>query len=186
MKKIREINNSYKPINCQKIKVCAYARVSRDNLDAFHSLEAQKEYYTRLYKYSPDYEFIEAFCDFGISGIKESRPAFDEMLRRARNKEFDLIVTKSISRFARNILLLIKVIRELRDIGVAIFFEKEGINTMNIEGEMLLSIYGSVAEEERKQVSTNIKWSIQRQYLKGNPCLNFNKIFGYDEDFIVN
>lgn len=185
-KRITEIKPSHKLAILHRIRVCAYARVSRDTVDSAHSLESQKEYYTRIYRNNPEYEFVGMFSDFGISGAKESRPAFDEMLRRARNNEFDLIVTKSISRFARNTILLIKVIRELKELGVAIFFEKEGINTISCEGEMLLSIYGSVAEEERKQVSSNIKWSIQKQYLKGNPCLSFGRIFGYDDGFTIN
>lgn len=185
-KRITEIKPSHKLAVPYRKRVCAYARVSRDTVNSAHSLEAQKAYYAMVYGNNPEYEFVGIFSDFGISGAKESRPAFDEMMRRARNKEFDMIVTKSISRFARNILLLMNVIRELRELGIAILFEKEGMNTMNRESDMFLSIYGSIAEEERKQVSSNIKWSIQKQYQKGNPCLSFNRIFGYDDGFVIN
>ncbi len=186
VKTVKEIKSNYRVVPVKRIRVCVYARVSRVNEYTEHSLAAQKEYYTRIYKYNPEYELIDVVGDLGISGSKESRPGFDRMLELARNKEIDLVVTKSISRFARNVVLLISVIRELKELGIAIYFEKEKINTMKMEGEMLLSIYGSVAEEERKQVSTNIKWAYKKCCLKGNPPINFSKTFGYDKGFVIN
>ena len=163
-------------------RVCAYARVSTGHDAQLLSLKAQTDYYTQTLGQNPGYEFIGVFSDFGISGSKENRPGFNSMLSAARKGEIDLIFTKSISRFARNTLLLIKAVRELRNLGVGILFEKENINTMSIAGELMLSIYGSFAEEERKQVCSNVQWSLQRQYQKGNAMINATRLYAYDKN----
>ncbi len=163
-------------------RVCAYARVSTWHDAQLLSLKAQTEYYIQVLGHDPEFEFIGVFSDFGISGSKESRPGFDAMLLAARSGEIDLIVTKSISRFARNTILLIKAVRELRDLEVGILFQKENINTLTTAGELMLSICGSFAEAERQQVCSNVQWAIQRQYEKGNAMINVKRLYAYEKN----
>ena len=111
-------------------RVCAYVRVSTSSREQYDSLENQTQYYDRLIRSKLDWEFAGIFIDAGISGAKENRPEFREMMAKANQGKIDLILTKSLSRFARNTLLMLKSIRQLKDLGVAVEFEKEGINTL--------------------------------------------------------
>jgi DNA invertase Pin-like site-specific DNA recombinase/predicted RNA-binding Zn-ribbon protein involved in translation (DUF1610 family) len=147
------------------------------------SLENQTRYYDGLIRSKLDWEFAGIFCDAGISGAKENRPGFMAMMEQASQGEIDLILTKSLSRFARNTLMMLKSIRQLKEIGVAVEFEKEGINTLRAEGELLLSILASIAEEERKQVSTNLKWSFRNKFKRGEAIISTtNRLLGYEKD----
>lgn len=116
------------------IRTCAYARVSTESLKKGESLENQIITYEGLIKSNPEYEFIKVYVDQGISGYSENRPAFQEMLSDAREGKLDLIITKSISRFARNTVTVLKVARELKNLGVGIFFEEQNINTLSRDG----------------------------------------------------
>lgn len=115
-------------IGHKKIKVCAYIRVSTSHQGQLNSLQNQKEYYERKLMNNPDYEYCGIFSDSGISVAKEERPGFLEMMEKARQGEIDLIITKSISRFARNTVLLLKCVRELKELGVGVIFEEQKIN----------------------------------------------------------
>ncbi|WP_333887899.1 recombinase family protein [Clostridium sp.] len=123
-----------------KKKVCAYARVSTVHHKQEESLENQIQYYERLISNNPDYEFVGVFSDKGITGTTENRLQFQKMLELCREEKIDLIITKSISRFARNTAVVLEIIRELKDIGVEVIFEKENIETMSGDGELMLTV----------------------------------------------
>ena len=145
-------------------RVCAYVRVSTRHDLQINSLENQIEYYTRYILRNPTMNFAAIF-DTGVR-LSESRPGLNEMLKKAYNGEIDLIITKSISRFARNTIFLLTTIRKLREAGVDVYFEKENITSFSLAGEMLLTLLGSFAEEERKSVCENVKW-LRKKYRQG-------------------
>ena len=119
------------------VQVCAYVRVSTGHEGQMTSMQSQTDYYEHRFSNDPNYVFIGIFSDAGISGAKENRPGFQAMLGTARTGNVDLIYTKSISRFARNTMMLLQVVRELRSIGVGIIFEEQNINTLRSEGELI-------------------------------------------------
>lgn len=162
-------------------RVCAYIRVSTGHDAQLLSLKAQKEYYTELLSNRPGCVFIGIFADEGISGGKEERPGFSAMMAAAAEGKIDLVVTKSISRFARNTLFFLKSVRTLTRFGVCIYFEKENVYSISKEGELMMSLYAVFAEEERKQVCGNVRWSIHKKYESGESLLNPSRIFGYSE-----
>ena len=174
----------------QKKRVCAYARVSTDSRRQEDSLENQIETYERLITGNPEYEFIGVFADQGISGYCENRPQFQRMMEKARAGEIDLIITKSISRFARNTVTVLKFARELKKQGVGIFFEEQNINTLSGDGEMMLAVLASFAQEESRSMSENNKWSIQKKFERGEVMITTSRFHGYDKneygDLIVN
>lgn len=165
-----------------KKKVCAYARVSTDSQSQEESLENQIQYYKNLISDNPDYEYAGIFADRGITGTTENRPEFQKMLQLCRKGKVDLIITKSISRFARNTALLLETVRELKDINVEVRFEKENINTLSGDGELMLTVLSSFAQEESKNVSDNIKWRVKRQFENGKLMINTTRFLGYDKD----
>lgn len=166
----------------KKIKVCAYARVSTDSLKQEDSLENQTAAYERLIISNPEYEYVGIYADQGISGYSENRPSFQLMLEAARRGDIDLIITKSISRFARNTVTVLKVVRELKNLGVGIFFEEQNINTLSGDGEMMLTVLASFAQEESRSMSENNKWSIQKKFEQGEYMINTARFMGYDKD----
>lgn len=169
--------------NLPQIKrVCAYARVSTGHEEQKLSFAAQQDYYTKLLSGKAGMMFLGIYADEGISGSKTDRPGFTEMMNDARNGRIDEIYTKSVSRFARNTLLFLQSIIELRSYGVRVFFEKEKLDSMSGECDLLMSIYAVVAEEERKQVCSNVQWAIRKKYASGNPALNPCRVYGYMED----
>lgn len=165
-----------------KIRVCAYVRVSTVHGGQKNSMENQEEYFTRKLSQNPGYEFLGVYTDFGVPGSKENRPGFDAMIKKARDGELDLVFTKSISRFARNTLLLLSMLRELKVLGVGVYFEEQNINTLGEEGELLISVLGSIAEEERKSVCQNIRQANQQRYKSGNPPRISKVPYGYTKD----
>lgn len=179
-RKITEVLQKAKTRYIQR--VCAYVRVSTDNTAQLASLENQTQYYERIIKANPTYEYCGIFSDAGISGANEKRPGFQAMLEKARKGEIDIIITKSISRFARNTVLLLKSIRELKSLGVAVVFEEQYINTLSGQGEMLLTLLASIAEEERKSVSENVRWRKRKDFEKGKSFINTNSLLGYIKD----
>lgn len=173
-----------------KKRVCAYARVSTDSRRQEDSLENQMETYERLITGNPEYEFIGVFADQGISGYCENRPQFQRMMEKARAGEIDLIITKSISRFARNTVTVLKFARELKELGVGIFFEEQNINTLSGDGETILAVLASFAQEESRSMSENNKWSIRKKFERGEVMITTSRFLGYDKneygDLIVN
>ena len=174
----------------QKKRVCAYARVSTDSRRQEDSLENQMETYERLITGNPEYEFIGVYADQGIPGYCENRPQFQRMMEKARAGEIDLIITKSISRFARNTVTALKFARELKELGVGIFFEEQNINTLSGDGEMMLAVLASFAQEESRSMSENNKWSIRKKFERGKVMITTSRFLGYDKneygDLIVN
>lgn len=166
----------------QKKRVCAYARVSTDSLSQEESLENQTTTYERLISGNPEYTFAGVYADQGISGYCEKRPQFQQMLERARAGEIDLIITKSISRFARNTVTVLKVARELKELGVGIFFEEQNINTLSGDGEMMLAVLSSFAQEESRSMSENNKWSMKKRFERGEMMINTTRFMGYDKN----
>lgn len=163
-----------KPKECKlkKKRVCAYARVSTDTRKQGESLENQISYYERSIKANPEYEFVGVFADQGISGYSGNRPEFQRMVQMARDGKIDLIITKAILRFARNTAVLLEVVRELRQMGVAVYFEEQNINTLSGDGEVMLTVLASFAEEESRNVSENRKWSIRKKFERGEYMIN--------------
>ena len=166
----------------KKKKVCAYARVSTDSRKQGDSLENQKETYEQLICSNPEYEFAGVYSDQGISGFCEKRPGFQEMIRKAKAGEIDLIITKSISRFARNTVTVLKVARELKELGVGIFFEEQNISTLSGDGEMMLAVLSSFAQEESRSMSENNKWTIRKKFEQGKIMINTERFLGYGKD----
>lgn len=166
----------------KKKRVCAYARVSTDSRKQGESLENQISAYERSIRSNPAYEFVGVFADQGISGYCGNRPEFQRMIRKAKAGEIDQIITKSISRFARNTAVLLEVTRELRQLGVAIYFEEQNINTLSGDGEMMLTVLASFAEEESRSISENNKWSIRKRFERGEYMINTSRFMGYDKD----
>lgn len=153
----------------KKLKVCAYARVSSGKDAMLHSLSAQVSYYNNLIQRTDGWEFVGIYADEAISGTKDTREEFNRMVEDARAGKIDLIITKAISRFARNTATLLATIRELSSLGVDVLFEEQNIHSMSSEGEMILTLLASVAQEEAKSTSENMKWRIKRNFEEGLP-----------------
>jgi len=166
------------PAQPKFFRVAAYARVSNGKDTMLHSLAAQVNYYTNYIQKHQGWIFCGVFIDEAKTGTKDSRANFNRLIEECRAGNIDLVITKSISRFARNTLTLLERVRELKSLGVDVFFEEQNIHTMSSEGELMLSIYASVAQEESRSVSENQKWRIKKEYEKGND-VSISFLFGY-------
>ena len=166
-----------------KKRVCAYVRVSTDNLEQKTSYTAQTEEYTSRIQNNPEWIFSGIYADEGISGTStKHRKQFNAMMDAARRGEIDMILTKSISRFARNTVDCLNFIREMRTINVEIFFEKENIYSSDPKVDFLLTIMSSIAQEEARNVSENVKWNVQKRFNDGVPIVNTARFLGYTKD----
>ena len=161
----------------KKTMVAAYARVSSGKDAMLHSLSAQVSYYSELIQNHNDWLYAGVYVDEGVTGTTDNREEFQRMLEDAKNGKIELIITKSISRFARNTVTLLQSIRELKQIGVDVYFEEENIHTLSSDGELLLSILASYAQEESRSVSENMKWRIKKNFEEGKTWNYF--IYGY-------
>lgn len=170
MKKITKIDELIKTQSSNiKLRVAAYARVSTDSDEQMVSLKAQREHYENYIKSNPEWEFAGLYYDEGISGTKkEKRPELLRMIRDCESNRVDFIITKSISRFARNTMDCLELVRQLLNIGVFIYFEKENLNTGDMEGELMLSILSGFAAEESASISQNMTWSISKKFQNGS------------------
>ena len=186
MRKITKLET--KNIELPKLKrVAAYARVSVERGRTMHSYSAQVSYYNELIQKNPEWEFAGVYADLGISGTGiEKRNDFKRLLQDCEEGKIDIIFTKSVSRFARNTVDLLKVVRRLKELGIEVRFEKEGINSLTGDGELMLSILASFAQEEVISTSNNIKWAIKKKFESGKPQCRY-KIYGYrwDDDNLV-
>ena len=153
-----------RPSKPKLLKVVAYARVSSGKDAMLHSLAAQIDYFQNLIRQHPGWEFCGVFADEAKTGTKDERPEYQKMLEKCRNREVDLVITKSISRFARNTVTLLETVRELKSLGIDVWFEKENLHSTSGDGELMLSILASFAQEESKSVSDNMKWRIPVSY----------------------
>ena len=165
----------------KKRKVAGYARVSTDHDDQFSSYEAQIDYYTNYIKGRDDWEFVEVYTDEGITGTStKRREGFKQMIADALDSKIDLIVTKSVSRFARNTVDSLTTIRQLKEAGVEVYFEKENIWTFDGKGELLLTIMSSLAQEESRSISENCTWGQRKRFADGKVSVPFQRFLGYD------
>ena len=169
------------PIHAKiKRKVAAYARVSTDSDEQYTSYEAQVEFYTKYIQEREDWEYVDTYADEGISGTStKSRDGFNKMIKDALDGKIDLIITKSISRFARNTLDTISKVRELKANHVEIYFEKENIWTFDSKSELVMTIMASIAQEESRSISENVKWGKRVAFKKGKVTIAFKNFLGF-------
>ena len=170
------------PINStKKRRVAAYARVSTDNEEQLTSYEAQVDYYTNYIKGRDDWEFAGVYTDEGITGTNtKKREGFKNMVADALDGKIDLIITKSVSRFARNTVDSLTTIRKLKENSIEVYFEKENIWTFDGKGELLLTIMSSLAQEESRSISENCTWGQRKRFADGKVTVPFNRFLGYD------
>lgn len=162
----------------ERRRVAVYARVSASSDSAGNSLTAQISYYNRRILSNPEWDYAGFYADDGISGTRKARrEQFQRLLYDCDRGKIDLILTKSISRFARNTLDLLEILRHLRDIGVEVFFERENITSFGGEGELMVTILASFAQEESRSISDNIKWGIRKGFETGKQ--NSFVLYGY-------
>lgn len=171
------------PTLAKRKRVAAYARVSRDTERLMHSVSAQVSYYSSLIQKNPEWEYAGVYADSGISGtgIKE-RDEFQRLIEDCEVGKIDIVLTKSISRFARNTVDLLATVRRLKEIGVEVRFEKENISSFSGDGELMMTIIASFAQEEVRSTSENIKWGIRKGYANGIDVARNKKVFGYRYD----
>lgn len=166
-----------------KLRVAAYCRVSTDTDEQATSYDAQIEHYTDYIGKHPGWELAGIYADDGISGTNtKKREEFNRLIDDCMAGRVDMVVTKSISRFARNTLDCLKYIRQLKDKNIAVFFEKEAINTMDAKGEVLLTIMASLAQQESQSLSQNVRLGLQYRYQQGKVQVCTNRFLGYDKD----
>lgn len=161
-------------------RVAGYARVSTDSDEQFTSYAAQVDYYTQFIKSHVDWEFVKVYTDEGISGTStKHREGFNQMVEDALAGEIDIIVTKSVSRFARNTVDSLTTVRKLKEAGVVVFFEKENIWTDDSKGEVLITIMSSLAQEESRSISENVTWGQRKRFADGKVSLPYGRFLGY-------
>jgi DNA invertase Pin-like site-specific DNA recombinase len=159
-------------------RVAAYARVSSAKEAQLQSLSAQISYYSKLIQSRPDWEYCGVYAD-DITGTKENRDEFQRLLYDCKSGCVDMVITKSISRFARNTVTLLEEVRGLKMLGIDVYFERENIHSASGEGELMLTVLASFAQEESLSVSENCKWRIRKKFENGE-VVNFNRMYGYD------
>lgn len=165
-------------ITARKMRVAAYARVSTEDECMVNSLAAQASYFSGLIRGNPDWEFAGIYADEGISGTSEAhRKEFARMLEDCERGKIDIILTKSISRFARNTVTLLQTVRRLKTIGVEVRFERENLSSLDAAGELMLTVLTSFAQEESRSTSENVKWGIRRGFETGK--MNAFVLYGY-------
>ena len=150
-------------------RVAAYARVSMETERLNHSLSAQVSYYSELIQKHPGWVYAGVYADDGISGTKVNRPEFQKMLAECEAGNIDIVLTKSISRFARNTVDLLETVRHLKELGIEVQFEKEHISSLSDDGELMLSLLASFAQEESRSISDNVKWGQRKRMEQGIP-----------------
>ena len=183
MKKITKIGTNEPLAEKKKLKVAAYCRVSTASDEQLISLEAQKAHYESHIRANDEWEYVGLYYDEGITGTKKDvRAGLLSMIADCEAGKIEFIITKSISRFARNTTDCLEMLRKLTDLGISIFFEKENINTMDAKGEVLLTIMASLAQQESQSLSQNVKLGFQYRYQQGQITVNHNRFLGYTKD----
>jgi site-specific DNA recombinase len=163
-------------------KVAGYARVSTDSEEQQTSYEAQVDYYTRYIQSREDWEFVAVYTDEGISATNtKHRDGFKQMIKDALDGKIDLIVTKSVSRFARNTVDSLTTVRKLKEHGTEIYFEKENIFTFDSKGELLITIMSSLAQEESRSISENVTWGQRKRFADGKVSMPYKQFLGYEK-----
>ena len=166
----------------KKVRVAAYCRVSTDGDEQLNSFASQKAYYKEKIESNPEWTLVDLYADEAITGTKvDVRVGFQKMINDAYDGKIDIIMTKSISRFARNTVDTLNYVRKLKEKRVAVFFEEENINTLTMDGELLLTILSSVAQQEVQNVSEHVKAGLRMKLQRGE-MVGFNGCYGYDYD----
>lgn len=179
----RSIGTQKPAAKVQKTRVAAYCRVSTEFEEQESSYDVQVEHYTNYINSNPDWEMVEVYADDGISGTNtKKRDEFNRMIEDCKAGKIDMILTKSISRFSRNTVDCLKYTRELKDMNIAVFFEKENINTLDSKGEVLMTIMAALAQQESESLSANVRLSIQFRNQQGKVQINHNWFLGYTKD----
>lgn len=165
-----------------KKRVAGYARVSTDSEEQQTSYEAQVDYYTKYIQSKPEWTFVKVYTDEGISALNtKHRDGFNEMIADALDGKIDLIVTKSVSRFARNTVDSLTTVRKLKEKGIEVYFEKEGIATLDSKGELLITIMSSLAQEESRSISENVTWGQRKRFADGKVSMPYKQFLGYEK-----
>lgn len=177
-----EDSTSKGPTVIPKRRVAAYVRVSTASDEQLNSIAAQKDYFERMIRHHPDWILVDIYADEGLSGTSICRrEGFSRMIADALDGKIDLIITKSLSRFARNTVDTLNTIRQLKEHGVEVFFERENILTMDSTGEFLITLLASFAEEESRSISENVKWGVRRGFANGKYHLPYKIFLGYQK-----
>lgn len=176
MKTVKKIKE--KQVLQTKKKICAYARVSTGKDTMLYSLSYQISYYSKLIQANNEWLYVGVYSDEAMSGTNNDRTNFQRMIEDALNGKIDMIITKSISRFARNTVTLLETVRTLKEVNVDVYFEEQNLHSISGDGELLLTILASYAQEEARSVSENMKWRIKKNFQEGKPW-GF-KILGYE------
>ncbi|MCM1062133.1 MAG: recombinase family protein, partial [Eubacterium sp.] len=186
MPKITVIPSTFNPethmptAHIEKRKVAAYARVSTDLEEQVTSYKAQVDYYTKFIKEREDWDFVKVYTDEGISGTStKKREGFQQMVVDALDGKINLIITKSVSRFARNTVDSLSTIRLLKEHDVEVYFQKENIFTFDSKGELMISILSSLAQEESRSISENVTWGQRKRFADGKVSLPYKSFLGY-------
>jgi site-specific DNA recombinase len=165
-----------------RIKVAVYCRVSNKSINLEDSLENQITHYKEELTKNPRYELVNIYYDFGISGFKEKRPGFQKMMEDSRQGKFELVITKSITRFARNTATVLNATRELKSHGIGVYFELQKINTLGEGGELLMTLYAAFGQAESQAGCVSTRMAIQRKLEKGESLSQVQRIFGYTKN----
>ena len=162
----------------KQLRVAAYCRVSTDSDEQINSYEVQKRKYEDMIKNEPGWELVKIYADKGITGTStKNRDEFNNMIRQCKRGKIDMIITKSVSRFARNTLDCLKFTRMLRKIGVDVYFEEQGIHSIKAASDFYISLFGTIAQSESENISENVKWGKQQAAKEGRT--NFVNSLGY-------
>lgn len=157
-----------------------YCRVSTEQEEQQNSYQVQIDYYTNLINKNREWELAGIFADEGISGTQtKKRTEFNKMIRLCKKRKIDLVLCKSISRFARNTVDTLEYVRQLKDLGIGVIFEKENINTLTMTSEFMIALYGSFAQAESESISKNVSWGVEKAFRDGKVRYNYKQLYGY-------
>ena len=175
------IEATEKPQNA-KLRVAAYARVSSASDDQLNSFAAQNRHYSDLISSKENWRMVGIYADEGITGTSaEKREAFQRLLADCRRGLIDRVLVKSISRFARNTKECLETIRELKSLGVGVYFEKENINTLEADSEILITMPGAFAQAESESISANVRWGKRQAMSEGKTIIQYNRLYAYEK-----
>ena len=167
-------------------RVAAYARVSSGKEAMLHSLAAQVDYYSTYIRHHPGWEYVGVYTDEAKTGTKDSREGFQRLLADCKSGKVNHIITKSVSRFARNTVTLLETVRELKNMGISVYFEEQNINTMTADGELMLTILASYAQAESFSASENQKWRVRQNFEEGKPWRGYMLGYRYkDGEYVI-
>ena len=164
----------------QQLRVAAYCRVSTAQEEQLNSYQVQIDYYTDCICKNKNWQLAGIFADEGISGTQtKNRTEFNRMIRLCKKKKIVLVLCKSISRFARNTVDCLEYVRQLKELGIGVIFEKENINTLTMTSEFMITLYGSFAQAESESISKNVTWGMEKRFREGKVVYNYKRLLGY-------